>query len=932
MSYLQVNIPSRLLMVAFVSACTGQVLPSSDAPATWSAAALSAADCPAGLNVIVGTEAANTLNGTAGSDCIVGLGGNDTIRGNGGSDVIFAGAGADTVYGGDGNDKIYGELGADILNGDGGADTLDGQAGDDRLNGGAGNDVLLGRCGNDRLAGNAGNDTLTGGPGTDTLNGGAGTNTLVQEGDTQLVCAAGGCTGGSAFSETLSACTPCEGGTYAPAAALSCTACPAGSYCSAPASAPTACLAGTYCPALASAPSACPGGTYCPPQSAATSDCPAGSYCPPQSGSPSACPAGAYCPPLAAGPTPCPAGSYCAAQVAEPALCPAGSYCPEQTAAPVPCPSGATCPPGSSEPGSVDGTAFVDDGSVVASLAASRTSGVAPLLVAFDATESTGVNAARPFHDLHYRWDFGDADAGTWAESGHSKNGAVGAVAGHVFDEPGQYTVTLTVRDGQGKGQRTQITIDVEDPEIAFADSTYCFSTGSDFSGCPANAQQITTDSFATIRGESREGRRLLLRRGDRWEATDNLGVGARFGTATSIVGAFGPCVSPDSRGICANAPVLNATTPDMFLMTVSGDVRIMDVALTGLTTQSQQSGIDMWSGRGTLLYRLRIRGFSVGVVTSFPQETPALVDSDIGHAYTTQVFLAGEQLMVMGNHIHDTALSHVLRVWQAYKSVIGENLLAHASLESDLGRHAFKLHGPGEEELTQTLPSGGTIHRTSLTIVAGNTFVASPPWPVSIGPQNTTSDERISDIIVERNLWRAEGARSPAAPPPFMGLRSSAMGDLTFRNNIFDATGATDGYAALEVVRATTPALPVRNVVFANNLIYRSDKVGNEIWFVTAGQDVEGLLVRNNFGVALQYWRTLVVADSGIGTVADHNLWASQASFVSSEPIEPLDFTPTASSEAINAGAATSVLDDYAGTLRAGGGAPDLGPFEYRP
>ncbi|HUW84794.1 MAG TPA: PKD domain-containing protein, partial [Phycisphaerae bacterium] len=84
---------------------------------------------------------------------------------------------------------------------------------------------------------------------------------------------------------------------------------------------------------------------------------------------------------------------------------------------------------------------------------ASRTSGIAPLAVFFDAVDpASGVLQPTDgdYASLGYAWDFGDPDAGTWSTNGNSRNTAMGYVAAHVYEQPGTYTATLTVTDTQG--------------------------------------------------------------------------------------------------------------------------------------------------------------------------------------------------------------------------------------------------------------------------------------------------------------------------------------------------------------------------------------------------------------------------------------------------------------------------------------------------
>ena len=69
------------------------------------------------VNLITGTDSANTLNGTTYNDLINGKGGNDRMNGAANSDTLIGGAGNDTIYGGAGTDRIDGGTGNDVLYG-----------------------------------------------------------------------------------------------------------------------------------------------------------------------------------------------------------------------------------------------------------------------------------------------------------------------------------------------------------------------------------------------------------------------------------------------------------------------------------------------------------------------------------------------------------------------------------------------------------------------------------------------------------------------------------------------------------------------------------------------------------------------------------------------------------------------------------------------
>jgi VCBS repeat-containing protein len=174
------------------------------------------------IQIVYGSNFADTLIGSDHTDTFYGGDGNDMIYGGAGIDVLYGEAGNDTLDGGDGNDLLDGGDGDDILIGGAGSDILIGGAGfntadystssagvsvnlatgiatgsaigtdalssiqkvigsnsSDILTGDAVSNTLMGGDGDDQLFGNGGNDLLNGGAGDDYLNGGAGDDTLI---------------------------------------------------------------------------------------------------------------------------------------------------------------------------------------------------------------------------------------------------------------------------------------------------------------------------------------------------------------------------------------------------------------------------------------------------------------------------------------------------------------------------------------------------------------------------------------------------------------------------------------------------------------------------------------------------------------------------------------------------------------------------------
>lgn len=174
-----------LALPLLVAACEAPSEPVEPTAVAAVAALVDTSVCPAGSNIIVGSDGDDQLDGTSGVDCILGLAGDDTIYGGNGDDWIFGGPGDDIldggrgddhVDGGDGNDTLAGGNGADSISGGNGHDAIVGGAAADTVDGGGGNDLILGGSGDDSLAGGDGNDVIVGDEGADTVVGGGGSD------------------------------------------------------------------------------------------------------------------------------------------------------------------------------------------------------------------------------------------------------------------------------------------------------------------------------------------------------------------------------------------------------------------------------------------------------------------------------------------------------------------------------------------------------------------------------------------------------------------------------------------------------------------------------------------------------------------------------------------------------------------------------------
>ena len=476
----------------------------------------------------------------------------------------------------------------------------------------------------------------------------------------------------------------------------------------------------------------------------------------------------------------------------------------ETSPSPVVATGRATPPPSTSaSPSSVSacGTAPVVTvgGATSLAVAVGRASGVAPLSVFFDATDTVSADTARPFHDIEYRWNFGESSGpgiGMWSEGSrpglNSRNEAIGPVAGHVYETPGTYTVTVT------DARRTvsyQCQITVEDPEVVFAGArTACFSTSGNFAGCPAGASRTTTADFGVVKSAAtatNSVRRLLLRRGERWV----LGTTATLtAPGPGTIGAFGvgadPVIEPGATFPSAGAFIAlsSATTPSM------KDWRLMDIKLDASSRPTDllrgivaSGGIDQLTLLRMTTDSIRISvEFSVYVLDGWNNNANVAVHGHhewdqfsivdlmvlnmptIGASYG--VFLGAERLFFAGNSIdgHGTAVagvSHNARFTNLAKAAISNNTFQRPGPTE----HCIKLHSREWGDTGVAGSKGLGEGYTRWVHIADNKFVSAyGGWPIAIGyPSSDPAEFRGKDIILERN-WQVAG---PAHSGKFQNL-----------------------------------------------------------------------------------------------------------------------------------------------------------------
>lgn len=550
---------------------------------------------------------------------------------------------------------------------------------------------------------------------------------------------------------------------------------------------------------------------------------------------------------------------------------------------------------------------------VVAQINATRTVGVAPLAVFFDASTPYIVagKAGSEFHDYTFAWDFGDEDAGAWSVSGRSKNSAAGPEAAHVFDTPGSYTVTLSVTNQSGGSDAAALTITVEDPDAFYAGSkTTCVSSVGSFTGCPAGASQVTTSDFGEALGHATSNTRVLFRRGDSFSGSGSISGGP------GIIGAFGSITSAKPQ-ISTTGYAIKSYASDGWV--------VMDLALSGSTTDSA------WSARRTnsnvLLYRVDVSGFYIGFSygasildwynanhgeNNTVHDGIFIVDGSYGGSGNAGIYGVASHMAIMGNRIGPVSGGHNIRIGHSDAGVIQHNHV----FEQGTRTHLLKLHGGAFDETT-----GLTAQKyTERIVISGNTFgPGTTDWDVAVGPQNSGSDERVRDMIIEQNVFvSGSDARS---------LLLLWASECRVRNNIFKMDrGNGKGLTAVGIGRRGVEPSPSGNEVHSNTF-YSNDTGDGEY---TAIGSSYSTAAKNN----LMYAPNMLETSMGIASAANANVISSSNPFVANTPVNPQDFTPKTGGPAVDTGQflQQNGLDFWGDSRPAANAQPhDLGAIELQ-
>ncbi|MEQ1837441.1 MAG: PKD domain-containing protein [Candidatus Nitrotoga sp.] len=584
----------------------------------------------------------------------------------------------------------------------------------------------------------------------------------------------------------------------------------------------------------------------------------------------------------------------------------------------------------------------------------SRITGVAPLSVFFDASSTIANTRKRPFHDLEYRWDFGDpagspVNGATWNAGSRagisSRNTATGPEAAHVFEIPGIYTVALTATDGKNTASNNCTRIVVQNPDIVFAGTnTICIGAASTpkagVNGCPSGALTVMQSSFpAAVNTYALTGKRVLFKRGDTFTAATSARITS---TGPGTLGAYGTGAMPKVQ-MMGNTTVLMLSSR---LTPTIKDWRIMNLEFDGMS-QAGAVGVNTDGGINQVtILNMNIHDIGNGVLFNDSIiQWWYLKDGLTQHAMFDEIAIVGSiitpifnsttgwrifasanrgsiQGNTLGNMINNSSMgSHVLRVPHMAKGVIANNTIARP------GQHqlAIKLHAQawclntsapgtcyspnndpvplGYNYINNTHPIGifATLSGyTEQVVISDNKIIgADNPYSMSVASENLQNDERLRDIIVERNFFTSGTATQ-------LSLLFNAE-NITIRNNIANMTLGL--YKTFASVFDPGTAPPSKNVQVLNNTIYGGSGVGSEFFGVVIDPAATNVAVINNLFTAPSQLNPVMISGTGAsGLVQSNNILTNTPAtlFVSATPSAPADFRLNSTSPARDEGLST--------------------------
>lgn len=472
----------------------------------------------------------------------------------------------------------------------------------------------------------------------------------------------------------------------------------------------------------------------------------------------------------------------------------------------------------------------------VAIITAISTSVPAGHSIALDAISSTMTSGA--IQDGEFVWNFGDPTG--------QYNTLKGFSAGHTYDKPGSYNVTLTVTNAQGKTNTATLAITVT---AASRKVIYVSTSGSDSNA--GTSQNSPVKTFAKAMSLVDDNTEILFARGE----TFNISAGTSIGSSNVVIGAYGIGDRPTLFWNGARDASVVITT-----LTTAKNVAIQDVTFdSAFNTDTDDIGVPVpirVGGECITVRRNQFLNMEYGVNCNLQPQGLMLSDNVAPLATGIRKYFAwveGKDISIIGNTVANSTREHVVRV-----NLTRGLLVAHNDLTNLIRR------GKGDDF---------DIRKAALNVQSGSygyLWDNHIDGPLDIGPLGGVDglkyiERRFQYVIADHNTVVADN----------LHVHHGAL-HVTLRNNVMKV----DNDVAMEIEAYSEQyGRGVEDINIHNNTVYNAGTRGN--FLIVYGQAsgirlTDNLLFAPNLTVGSYNTGPVVVEDGNLSsfTEIDGNVW----------------------------------------------------------
>lgn len=501
----------------------------------------------------------------------------------------------------------------------------------------------------------------------------------------------------------------------------------------------------------------------------------------------------------------------------------------------------------------------------------SRVTGVAPLYVGFSGRNSTDPATNNSFRFTGFSWNFGDIGAPNTANAPLvvSKNLAYGPCVGHVYDSPGVYTVTETVKSADGITTKTQtVQITVLDPDVVYAGAaTICLTNGVDFTGAPAGCVQLggVTDIGTSVAAFILDNVRIMYKGTDTFIQSSTLNclsTGTHSGILFTSWGG-GQATLTNSSATDTTSTILQLGSG---IGNVGDNITIHNLNFTGSPSNLSGRAINCFDQNVTpdvmtkghncvhnctssnLAIAIGIAGYGSCVSQNNFTGT-------IGGTGTVLVFglTNGMKYFSLIDNFLDRGNTgeHCVRIEGLLNSYLANNRLKRITSS----RHLMTLRGmPG---VSVGMYNDGIVISNNYFDMIGS--VGTPASHLQVAPINSTTLAPCRNVLIDHNFFSAYDYVATTFYDCPAGIMSAEQ--ITIRHNAinvssYDAAGVGAGISSGFQFQQTNTAgqLPCDDVFMHHNTMYGSTKIKTAM--IIALANVTRTTFRDNLAYVPLAWK----------------------------------------------------------------------------